>query len=49
MTDTTGCGIYLTGCVYDGNDSCVDEDAGCTSFKYKTNPDECQSLRGKTG
>jgi hypothetical protein len=49
MTDTPGCGGFLTGCVYDGNDSCVDEDAGCSSLKYKTNADECQSKTGALG
>jgi hypothetical protein len=49
MTDTTGCGIFLTACVYDGKDSCVDEDAGCSSLKYKTSADECFSMTGKKG
>lgn len=49
MTDNTGCGGFLSGCVYDGKDSCVDEDAGCSSLKYKTSADECQSMTGKKG
>ena len=41
MTDDQGCGNFLTGCVYDGNDSFVEENAGCSSLKYKTSADEC--------
>lgn len=49
MTDNTGCGNFLTGCVYDGNDSCVDENLGCTSLKFKTSSDECQSKTAALG
>lgn len=32
MADDTACESFLTGCLYDGNGSCVAKSAACTAY-----------------
>lgn len=49
MTSDTDCSSFLDGCIYNGGDSCVTANAGCTSYKYKTNASECRAFKGTNG
>ncbi|CAD8206022.1 unnamed protein product [Paramecium pentaurelia] len=47
MADDTTCESFLTGCLYDGNSSCVDKSASCTS--YTGDATSCLNYKGDNG
>lgn len=48
MTDNTSCNIFLTGCLYDGNGSCVDKNASCSAYKGDS-INKCSLFKGDDG
>lgn len=49
MTSNNDCNTFLDGCLYNGDASCVSPSAGCSSYKYITNADECRVFKGDSG
>lgn len=47
MADDTACESFLTGCLYDGNGSCVDKSASCTA--YTGDATSCLNYKGDNG
>ncbi|CAD8122988.1 unnamed protein product [Paramecium sonneborni] len=47
MADDTACESFLSGCLYDGNGSCVDKSASCLS--YTGDATTCLNFKGNNG
>lgn len=49
MTNNDDCNSFLDECLYNGNGSCVSPSAGCSSYRYVTNANECRAFKGNSG